>query len=238
VNPEEGSGRTDLQIDFAIHTGDDVARPCPRCNGLALGEVGSCEGGPRDGQPCTVDATHGPLGNTSFDCPPSPGARVGSSLLPLDLTTEGSSIAPRERCTGSGNPGQQCYCAGQERQNACTGGTCIVADGFFGEGECVDGPVDQTCLIETFRGCTVDADCPALNDSCNARTRECLGATDEVFSVGPISRRGEASRTDPLLAGTFCIDATSSAAVNTAVGLPGPGAVRLPTVACVKDVCP
>jgi hypothetical protein len=36
---------------------------------------------------------------------------------------------------------------------------------------------------------------------------------------------------------TFCVAATSSSAVNTAGGLPGPGALRLPSRACYDPTC-
>lgn len=239
VSPEQGTGTSDIQIDFAIHTAVDPAQPCPVCSGAALGDEGTCSGGPRDGESCNVDGVNPLFGNTSFDCPPDPGARVGASLLPLDLTTGNRTLAALSTCAATTSTAK-CYCAGQIQPNACTDGNCtIVADNTGGEGLCAAGPVDRVCQIETFRSCLGNEDCPASGDTCISKPRECLGAVDATSGVSsPIVRTGVPSQSAPLQVATFCVDGTSSAAVNAAAGLPGPGALRLPTTTCVKDSCP
>jgi hypothetical protein len=239
VSPEQGTGTSDIQIEFAIHTGIAESQPCPVCSGAALGDEGTCTGGPRDGQSCNVDGVNALYGNTSYDCPPAPGARVGASILPLDLTTGTRTITPLTTC-GLSSATAPCYCTGQLQPNACVDGTCtITADATGGEGVCAAGPIDHVCRIDSFHSCLSKDDCPADGDECITRTRECLGDVNATTGVSlPIIRTGVPSQTAPLQVATFCVDATSSTAVNAAAGLPGPGALRLPTTTCVKDSCP
>jgi hypothetical protein len=239
VSPERGTGASDINVDFTIHSGISASQPCPVCSGVALGDEGTCTGGARDGQSCTVDGVNVVFGNTSFDCPPSSGARIGASTLPLDLTTGTRGQAALSTCA-SGTVTASCYCTGQIQPNGCADGNCTVtADPGGGEGVCAAGPIDNVCQVESFRTCLGNDECPAAGDTCVARSRECLGAVDAAAGTSlPITRTGQASQTKPIQVATFCVDATSSAAVNTAAGLPGPGALRLPTETCVKPSCP
>ncbi|MCC6763834.1 MAG: hypothetical protein IT293_04145, partial [Deltaproteobacteria bacterium] len=87
VSPELGQGASDIGIIFTSFVGISETQPCPVCDGASVGAAGTCRGGDRDGQPCTTDGTTPFFGNTSFDCPPSASADIGSSTLPLNLTT-------------------------------------------------------------------------------------------------------------------------------------------------------
>lgn len=237
VQPEVGSGTSNIAIIFTTFVGISEDTPCPVCSGATLGAAGTCTGGPRDGQACTTDGITPFFGNTSFDCPPEPAADIGASTLPLNLTTGSRELAASSTCTGSVATGDPCYCPDQLQPNQCSDDVCTVdADG---EGNCAAGPTDALCAIETFRACDSDDDCPADGDSCTTKTRGCLGATDaEGTLTGPLVRTGAPSREHPLQVATFCINATRSGAVNTAAGLPGPGALRLPTTTCVFPSCP
>jgi len=233
IIPEIGSGFSDLDIDLSIYNGLAVDQPCPICDGDGFDTPGVCVGGPRDGEACTVHGTTTLFGDTSFDCPPNPTAIIGVTAVPLDLTTGASSIEPTADCQAVAGA---CYCAGQERPNACLDGSC-TADAE-GAGTCLAGPVDQRCATEPFRGCLNDDDC-AASDACGSSTRECSGATDASGStVGPLTRTGEPSTSLPLQVSTFCVDATSSPAVNATSGLPGPAGVVLPTEICIFPSCP
>lgn len=234
--PELGSGDSNFPLELRFFQGIEIERPCPTCNGAGLEGVGVCDGGPRDGQACTVHGV-GVLGQTSFDCPPNPGADIGATLAPFNLTTGTRSLAATETCTGTGALNRACYCPGQEQPNACTDGVCTVAPD--GQGTCLAGPVDSVCDIDFFRGCAADSDCPTAGDKCISQQRECLGpATAEAGATGPLTRVGTPSTSLPLQVGTFCLNATSSSAVNTAIGVPGPGAIRLPTTVCIFQECP
>ncbi|MCC6849403.1 MAG: hypothetical protein IT294_12960 [Deltaproteobacteria bacterium] len=237
VSPELGQGASDIAIIFTSFVGISETQPCPTCSGATVGAAGACQGGDRDGQPCTTDGTTPFFGNTSFDCPPSASADIGSSTLPLNLTTGTRELAPAASCVGAAARGEPCYCANQLQPNQCQDGVCGVA--ADGEGACETGPTDSLCALETFRSCTTNADCPADGDSCSTRPRGCLGPTDAGGAPdGPVVRAGTPSQTRPIQVGTFCIGETRSGAVNAAAGLPGPGSIVLPTRTCIATSCP
>ncbi len=237
VRPELGEGMSNIGIIFTSFVGISETQPCPVCTGATVGAAGTCQGGDRDGQPCTTDGTTPFFGNTSFDCPPSATADIGSSTLPLNLTTGSRELPVSTTCSGAGASGQQCYCPDQLQPNQCQDGVCSVDAN--GEGTCEAGPTDSVCAVETFRSCSSNADCPASGDSCTTKIRGCLGPTDASGALtGPIVRTGAPSQTKPLQVGTFCINATRSGAVNAAAGLAGPGSIVLPTDACITPSCP
>ncbi len=237
VQPELGQGTSNIGIIFTSYVGLAETQPCPTCTGATVGATGTCQGGPREGQACTTDGTNPTFGNTSFDCPPNESANIGSSTLPLNLTTGTRSLPLSGTCLGGPSTGQACYCEDQVQTNQCLDGVCTVDAN--GEGTCAAGPNDQLCTLERFRSCFNDTDCPAAGDSCSTQLRGCLGATDaNGILTGPLERTGTPSQAEPLQVATFCIGDTRSGAVNGAAGLPGPGALRLPTAACIRPSCP
>ena len=215
VQPELGTGTSNMGIIFTSFVGLAEDQPCPVCTGATVGATGTCQGGPQDGQACTTDGTMPSLGNTSFDCPPNASADIGASTLPLNLTTGSRTLPLSATCIGSAANGKPCYCADQLQPNQCHDGVCTVdADG---EGTCTAGPIDPLCAIESFRSCTTNADCPATGDSCTTKTRGCLGVTDATGTLtDPIVRTGKPSQATPLQVATFCINATRISAVNAA----------------------
>lgn len=197
VSPELGEGASDIGIIFTSFVGISETQPCPICTGATVGSAGTCQGGDRDGQSCTTDGTTPFFGNTSFDCPPSASANIGSSTLPLNLTTGTRELEPSATCVGAAASGDPCYCPSQLQPNQCQDGACTVDAN--GEGECLAGPTDSICAIETYRSCTTNADCPASGDSCTTRTRGCLGPTDASGILdGPVARTGTPSQTRPI----------------------------------------
>ncbi len=235
LSPELGAGTSNLPIVASIFTGITIDQPCPTCSGATLESTGTCSGGDRDGMPCTVHGTTSAFGNVSFDCPAASGGNIGNFDVPLDLTTGTRELPATSTCTGVA--GGACWCPGQDRPNACDDGVCTV--GADGEGTCMTGPTDELCQLDTFRSCASNADCPRTGDSCRTKLRDCLGATDQSGAPSAsISRTGTPSQGTPTLVSAYCLGATSSPAVNTAAGLPGPGALRLPTVICIDASCP
>ncbi len=142
-----------------------------------------------------------------------------------------------------------------QRRAACTAasecpfGTCATAPGVFtkpndcdystcspdggNEGTCAAGPFEQFCSpVETYRGCTTNADCPFAGDTCAlGKFRECF--TDNGLVGASVNASGTADppmnhQADPTLASLFCIGPTASAAVNAVAGLPGLGRLELP----------
>lgn len=237
IQPELGSGTSNIGIIFTSFVGISETQPCPVCTGATIGATGTCQGGDHDGAACTTDGTTPFFGNTSFDCPPTASGNIGASTLPLNLTTGTRELPVSTTCTGAGGSGSECYCADQAQPNQCQDGVCSVD--ATGEGTCQAGPTDSLCAIETFRSCTANGDCPASGDSCTTKLRGCLGPTDATGApTGPIVRIGTPNQARPIQVGTFCINATRSTAVNAAAGLAGPGAIVLPTDACIKPSCP
>jgi hypothetical protein len=239
ANPDTGSGASTANLISAVFTGLTVDQPCPRCSGAGFNQAGTCSGGDRNGLACTVHGTSAQFGNTSLDCPPTAGANIGNLSIALNPTTGTSTLSPSKTCTSIPFNGKACYCQGQKQANACDDAICTDPNGTGGT--CTGGPFDQFCSIQTFRGCLSDADCPAGAGNCQGAptVRPCSGQTDSTtFAItNAMKRVGTASPTNPTLASTFCIAATSSGAVNAAGGLPGPGGLVLPGKACYTDSC-
>jgi hypothetical protein len=94
--------------------------PCPTCSGAGLGDSGTCDGGPNDGQPCVVDGEYGGLGNTSTSCPPNGGSYVTTMTPALTTTSTGNhSLAATFNCSGL-----DCHCSGQIDPNDCDNDVC------------------------------------------------------------------------------------------------------------------
>jgi hypothetical protein len=238
ANPDTGSGESTATLISSVFTGIAVDQPCPRCSGSGFNQTGTCSGGPRDGMACTVHGTTPQFGNTSFDCPPNPGANIGNLNIALNPTTGTSQLQPNQTCTSIPFNGKACYCQGQKQANACDDAQCTDPNGTGGT--CEGGPFDQFCSIQKFRGCLQDSDCPSGAGNCQGApvVRPCSGQTDANFNItNALTRIGTPSTTTPTLASTFCIAATSSSAVNTAAGLPGPGGLVLPGKVCYADSC-
>jgi hypothetical protein len=103
------------------------------------------------------------------------------------------------------------------QQNTCVDRVCTPTGPDTGV--CQSGPSDSHCVVQPFRSCLDDADCPAPGDTCNSSPRSCLldrialtGSADPL--VGGVA--------NPTLVGGFCLGTFGSAAVNTAGGFPGP----------------
>src|SRR4029453_4469438 len=108
-------------------------------------------------------------------------------------------------------------------------GTLCAPDGDApNEGHCTEGPIDQSCAIETFRGCLGNGDCPAVGDTCVSGPRPCY--LDNGAIGGSVSAVGTADPPNdgvahPTFAALFCVGKTN-AAVNAAAGLPGLGRIE------------
>src|SRR6185369_7452088 len=182
-------------------------RPCPQCSGAAFNTTGTCSDGPRAGQACTVHGTSAQFGNTSFDCPPNPGANVGNLQIALNPTTGTSTLSTSAStmCEGFGFDTFQCFCPGQLQTNSCTNGTCIAGTGAnSGDTVCQTAPNDNLCSpTETFRSCSSNADCPKAGDTCTTKRRACSGLATAGNVTAPITRTGTPSSTAPTLVSTF-----------------------------------
>jgi hypothetical protein len=173
------------------------ACPCALCN----------DG---DSTPCTADA----------DCPESGGAPgICGGKRCIAGTNEGAPCTVASECAVGGicgRPGEP------TRPDACyedaelPGGCQAVGDG---KAECANGPLMFTCAIQRQRGCVTDGDCPASGDHCTSAPRKCF--LDPIEANGTPDPPSE-NTAHPVLAGTFCMGTSFSAAVNAVTGLPGP----------------
>ena len=246
ANIETGAFATTVNLTSRVFTGD-LSQPCPVCVGdptVNDGTAGgTCSGGPRNGQACDGNG-RSPVpsfGTTSLDCPPVPGATVATLAIALDGSsgTETRTLAANDPAC-SAVPTKKCFCPSEQQvtqPNACIDDTSQAGDGTLcaadsaTEGHCTEGPVDSLCLIETFRGCSSNADCPASGDSCGSSPRPCyldngaVGGSVSAIGMADPPTNGQAN---PTLAALFCVGRTNAGAVNTAAGLPGLGRIELP----------
>ncbi len=252
ANVETGTFSTGVNLTSSVFTQVELSRPCPTCEGDPTPNDGvaggTCNGGLNDGASCDINGSSPvpAFGDTSLDCAPGV-AGTGIASLPIDLSgssgTESLEItANSPNCTAFGfNPDLPpfladgkcpCSAAGGEptKPNPCINGVCDDVGG--GQGQCMtSGPFDQNCApLETFRGCLTNDDCTGI-DTCGFRARSCF--LDNGFVGNNIQAQGNAGVpnngvSNGIFAATFCIDNTSSGAVNAAAGLPGPGRIELP----------
>ncbi|MEO6029683.1 MAG: hypothetical protein ABIR79_22680 [Candidatus Binatia bacterium] len=253
-NAVTGDMAFELPASVTVFLGTDVSFPCPYCdcgqsnpNDCQLGDPGTCSSNPLVN--CTVEGT-GPFGPTSNACQPT-GAEVTNGGLDLSLrpaTTDTAVFPSNTPCTGNGFQGYSCWGPGQTQPssclNACDGGSneaqscnndgdcpgapagackplCrqIVGEDV-GEGFCPAGPISQTCAGASQISCSSAQPCPPGVGPCVTSQQRCF--------LDPIRRIGVPGLTTNVIAGTFFVPATSSAAINQVAGLPGPAGIKLP----------
>src|SRR5262249_24487225 len=113
LNPTTGGSSFALADRWTLYTGPTVANPCPRC------VAGSCDSGQRMGMSCTVNGTSTVFfDDTSFDCPPSGGTKVGADYPSATVTSLVLSAGVQSRtlsaanpfCTATGYTTTHCFC--------------------------------------------------------------------------------------------------------------------------------
>ncbi len=186
----------------------------------------NCTDAPGELCPCDTCATlQAEPCNTNADCPG--GAACGGRRC-LSGTNNGTPCVAQSECPSGfcGRPGTA------TKPNGCIEGSCLPnPDDGPNEGICEMGPTDQACSLEPFRGCTSNADCaPPPSGNCGTCLpgQSCTTIPRQCF-LDPIVRQGVADTQTPIVAATFCIPPTTSQSVNQVAGLPGPGALELPT---------
>ncbi len=167
--------------------------------------------------------------NSNADCPQ--GVECGGRRC-IGGTNNGAPCTLTSECPGNGACGR----TGQATApNACEDGVCspnLSNPTSPNDGICLAGPFDPLCSIETFRGCLADTDCnppPTGNCGTCVPNQVCATKTRECF-LDPIVRSGTPGTQMTVIAATFCIPPTTSPAVNSVAGLPGPGGVLLPAL--------
>jgi len=187
---------------------------------------------------------------TSLDCAPDQTKAIGGLALTVAESTDDSSLAATLSCGGSfpdlncpclicsGSPATPCHsdadCAPDKGScsaggtsfplpNACDDGLC---SGSGADASCSTGPDDPFCdglLRADGRGvvpCASNADCSAAGagDCSLLQRRDCF--------ADPILADGSAHPFHPTSSAAFCVAATTNAARNELIGLPGPARLR------------
>jgi len=166
--------------------------------------------------PCTSD---GPGSEISCPCHVCSGDDKIACNRDADCSAAGAGT-----CSAIGN-------GASPAPNECIDNQCAASDGQ--ESTCATGPDDTWCdLLVRADGrgliaCATNADCSPLNIGVDAGN--CTISERRSCLPDPIVTSGHAHPVVPVAAGTFCSPPTSSAGVNQAVGLPGPGSLILQT---------
>ncbi|TMA79282.1 MAG: hypothetical protein E6J72_11755, partial [Deltaproteobacteria bacterium] len=162
-----------------------------------------------------------------------------------DCIAVGATVCGGKRCIGGTNDGKPCAASSEcpagvcgvrgqvTAPNQCQDAVCSPNtppdQDSVNEGTCAGGPFQTFCAIQTYRECASDADCTAPGDACTVgKLRECFtlnGTLGDAASVRGEPAIPENGATRPGLGALFCVAPTTSAFVNTALGLPGLGRV-------------
>jgi len=231
--PGEGGLIAEITLPLASSTEQvvkSVTAASPNCGPAAPGEKCLCQTCNNINQePCMTNA----------DCPVPPG--------PLGPICGGN------RCIGGANAGTPCSAISEcpmgicgrpgepTKPSAClddlaTPGVYDCADTapVDGEGECLAGPVDNSCSLASGhlqRGCLDDDDCGGGFGSCESRSRGCfLTGSIPGFGnpgTGTLVAEGMADPpiaevAHPTLAAIGCVGPTGYPQLNNVSGLPGP----------------
>ncbi len=220
-----GCAELSLKLSVQVFPPQDARMPCPTCVGDSKPNDGlrrgSCHGGATPGGACDVGGIGADVGMLSNDCLPA-GASIGDVDVDLNpLTTTSIAVEASVDCGSAAFPSGSCFCPGQSQPNPCEpDGVCPAS------GVCELGPIDSVCQGQPSRRCrsgTGTNDCEAQvpgAGSCVDQPRPCFG--------NRIARTGVCGIEQVELVSIFCVPATVSDAIDTIVGLPGPGAITLP----------
>jgi hypothetical protein len=224
---EAGTAATPNQVHLASQVWLRTKFPgevCPRCQGPTvhgIGDTGTCSSSAKNaGDTCVVNGEVTVAGNglyeLSSDCaPPGDNPQPNGTLdIQLPFTTAESTplVGPTPCKDAAGPQTQDDACgAGSSCTAMCTGAACVATSG----GSCIDakGGISQLCCANN----TATPCFPTRNG-------------------GSITRTGRPGTDGQTLvsAALFCIPRTESTLINATTGLPGPGALLLPSQVSVR----
>ncbi len=189
--PAAGTGIASIRLEAATHNSIRLDAPCPLCENDPVDDDGNrggtCNGGPRNGQPCDVAANHVLFGKVSFDCPPAAAANIGNLDIKFHQTTGQSQLTAGIPCTAFGTAGLLCHCD-----------TCATAGG-------------EPCTSDA--DCSGGAQCGGLRCIGGASSGTPC-ADDSECSGGSCGRPGEATRPNACSNGVCVPDASNPANPN------------------------
>lgn len=213
-----------LVVDSSTATvTETLTASSPRCSGAPSKQCLCDTCNNADAQACQTNA----------DCPDPAGP-----ILPIcggrrciAGANEGAACIQNSQC-----PGGACARAGAPtRPNGCADDTATALDGTlcvdtapFGddEGECPEGPLEQSCVNHPQRACVTDADCDGVPEACRDSRRRCFldnGIIGNAIVAAGMADTPMADRFLPTRASVFCVPPTDSPAVDTTFGFPGAG---------------
>jgi hypothetical protein len=220
---DTNSGESSLAIDLSVrfYYGIDIESPCPRCGGPeqdpSIGDEFVCQGGPRSGDPCTVDGVTDEFGGTSFDCPSNSGANftgAGLSLRLGNLTTGATARTATLQCTSFdvlGNP------TVPDTDPKCTDRRDSEDPVCASNADC------RRCTLEPSISCSTDLDCTGNGT--------CAEAPDQPITCGFWCHCGFCDN-DP---GQPCFDSAQCADGTTCVAGSGATASQARPNECYFD---
>ena len=176
---------------------DATIQPCPVCN------AGKCNGGPNDGATCTgTSAIALPQYPTSHDCPPTTTVLIGVLPIPYALST-----GNQTKSTPAAGAGAGIFC-----------GFCRDTNG-------------TTAFKNPAQSCKSSADCAEPFEDCTQLNAGAFGkgAARSISETGTPTgaiATGGAPLASTLIS-VFCIPPTFNGIIDSAAGLPGPGAAAL-----------
>jgi hypothetical protein len=240
------TGEINGEIDLFSHVFlTEEEKVCPKCLNSR------CDSGPNQGGSCVVDGTvtvaESTAANKTFplskDCPPPNNTPAGTLNIKLPLTTGTSTLAPlpggsaQTPCVAQ--PGEPrlvtpaadlCGAGGTCVAGGCSGSqTCasMGTDPVTGNPVCVDakgGLSQYCCSSDPTRPCQ-----PTRDGTPIARTGKPGAPVDSSgmgYGQGTYPKTG-----DVVTVATFCEPGTGTGSVDGLTGLPGPGALILPSTA-------
>jgi hypothetical protein len=238
-------GSIDGEIDLFAHVYlSDEEHVCPKCNS------GKCDIGPNAGKSCAVDGTvtvtlstaANKTFNLSKDCPPDPSNPAGTLNIKLPLTTGTSTLAP---LTGGSAATPCVQQSGEPRgltpsPDACGAGASCVVGGCSGPDSCqsmIPDPVSGNPVCIDQKGGISQACCSDKPDTPCHPTRGGGTSIARTGKPAPFKDTGGMGwgagdypkSADSVTVATFCEPATGTSSVDGLTGLPGPGALILPS---------
>ena len=168
VNVDSGEASFAGPWMFTVSRGTIVDHPCPRC------VAGMCDGGERDGQPCTANGSSARYGDVlSLDCPPEAQLRIGLSaaIVPFATGTQTRTLSSASpQCTAFGHQSRRCFCdtCDDAAAEPCFADADCPAGGTCGGLRCLVGSAAATGTPCTVEGQNTDPVCGQVGSgACN-----------------------------------------------------------------------
>jgi hypothetical protein len=175
ANPQTGEGSVSSFLRSRVHLGISLDKPCPRCGAPAqdpkIGDSFTCDGGPKNGTPCTVEAISPDFGGVSSTCPPDVATNVSGIGLAILFDNVTTGVVTRQAVLPCPAPldfhpdNGNAFCLNHSSTSCTSNADCAAFGGTCGIychcGYC-DGDVDAPCFDDSQcpQGTTCQAGMP------------------------------------------------------------------------------